>query len=155
LIEILGIEHNVLNDAPFIGAVIIAKQCFHNCPNCLNEHLKKQKPIKRNAISIIGEVLDNQLNEGVILGGLEWTYDPDGLRDLVYTAIKQNLKVMIYTYMNEDQFKQQFNDIYQLPIWIKFGEYKEELKTYDNVQFGVRLASTNQYIKFLGEINQT
>jgi pyruvate-formate lyase-activating enzyme len=153
LVAILGIEHNVLSDAPFIGAVIIAKECLHNCTNCINEHLKKKKPIKRNALSIIGEVLDNQLNEGIILAGLEWTYDPDGLRELVNVAIEQNLQVMIYTYMEEEQFKQQFNDIYQLPIWIKFGEYKEELKTYDNVQFGVRLASSNQYIKFLGKNN--
>lgn len=154
MVEILGIEHNILSDAPFIGAIIIAKECRHNCKNCINEHLKKQKPIKMDITSIMQEVCNNKLNEGIILAGLEWTYDPDGLRALVYTALEQNLKIMIYTYMTENEFRQQFDDIYQLPVWIKFGEYQEELKTYDNVCFGVRLASSNQYIKFLGKNNQ-
>jgi hypothetical protein len=36
-----------------------------------------------------------------------------------------------------------------LPIYVKFGEYKEELKTENNFHFGVKLATRNQYIRFL------
>jgi hypothetical protein len=154
LIEILGIEHNVLSDAPFIGATVIAKECKRNCINCINQHLKGLKTISRIYFDIIKEVKENKLNEGIIFGGLEWTYDPIGLRCLVHEALFNQLNVMIYTYMNEDEFKDKFFDLYQLPIWIKFGCYEKELKTNDNVQFGIKLASSNQYIKFLGNNNQ-
>ena len=43
MIKYKGIVHNVLNDAPFIGAILIAPTCTMGCINCINEHLKSNK----------------------------------------------------------------------------------------------------------------
>ena len=56
-----GIRHNILNDAPFIGALIIANQCSMPCKDCLNEHLKDNKyTIQDSAVNIIKQVKDKK-----------------------------------------------------------------------------------------------
>ncbi len=105
-----GIVHNIFNDAPFIGALIIANDCRMPCPDCLNEHLKAAEyTVENSAEEIISMVKSNGLNEGVILSGLEWTEQPKDLVVLSQEALKRDLEVIVYTHHEKP-------DYYHTPI---------------------------------------
>jgi hypothetical protein len=143
-----GIKHNILNDAPFIGALIIANSCKMECKDCINEHLKNDNYIIQEYPSaIIEQVLSNRLNSGIILSGLEWSEQKDDLINIVHIALDNNLKVMIYTHHNEDTFFTIVPGLKKLPIYVKFGFYNNKLIVDDNIQYGIKLATSNQYIK--------
>ena len=66
--KIKGFEHERNQDAPFIGCLIIAYNCFNNCKHCFNQHLKNKPSIEMSAEEIINEVKKNPFNKGIILG---------------------------------------------------------------------------------------
>ena len=142
-----------MQDAPFIGALIIAPYCFQGCEDCQNKHLidNHEDYIQRDtAQDIINEVVDNELNEGIILGGLEWTYSYLGMKALVKCALRNNLKVFIYTYLDEESFTKKFGELLEDikgKLYIKFGKYDKKQKIKGKKQFGVKLPTSNQYIK--------
>ncbi len=151
MIKYKGIIHNVLNDAPFIGALIIASTCEKNCKNCINQHLKTNSILyKDTAKEIIKKVKSNGLNKGIILSGLEWSESRDSMVNLTKEALANKLKVIIYTHLEEENFMKKAPELKGLPIYVKYGEYNENLKTENNIHFGVKLATSNQYIKFYG-----
>jgi MoaA/NifB/PqqE/SkfB family radical SAM enzyme len=147
IIRIKGIFHERTEDAPFTGALICAVNCNNNCKNCFNQYLKSEPIIEIEDKKIIKEVLSNPFNKGIIFGGLEWSLQLDELLQLIKLAKENNLEVMIYTGLPEEIFKSKFSEIYSIPnIYIKTGRYEEKYKCSDNVQHGVRLASSNQKI---------
>lgn len=135
------IEHDVLSDAPFVGARITGISCNKHCPGCFNQHLLNMPFKEDSAQNIIKEILKNPFNEGVIFGGLEWTEQPKELEELIEESLKNNLKVIVYTNNTEEEY---FEKIKKYPIYVKFGEFKENSKSV--VYFGVTLASENQKI---------
>jgi len=146
-----GIVHNILNDAPFIGGLVIANQCEKNCPGCFNQELRNDAYTMENSCKhIVSHVKSNGLNEGIILSGLEWSERPDDLSDLVEEALRESLEVMIYTYHDEGAFFDILPDLKKKPVHIKFGHYDENLMTANHYSMGVKLASSNQYIKYFG-----
>ena len=148
MINIKLIEHERFEDAPFIGALICAVDCNINCTGCFNQHLKQLSNIKKDSNDIINEVLSNKFNKGIILSGLEWSLQKDEMLELVNLALKNNLKVIIYTGLNEDIFKNICKEVYEIKnIYIKFGNYNKTSSSY--VSENVKLASKNQYIKKL------
>jgi hypothetical protein len=98
---------------------------------------------------IIDKVKSNGLNRGIILSGLEWSESLESMIKLTEEALKNNLEVIIYTHLKEENFMKKAPELKGLPIYVKFGEYNQNLKTEDNVHFGVKLATSNQYIRFL------
>lgn len=104
-----------------------------------------------SAQNIITDVTSNPFNKGIILGGLEWTQQPYEMKELIYEALDNNLSVMLFTGMEETEFKTVFVDVYNLPILIKFSRYQKELHSDTHFSQGVKLASTNQYINTLRE----
>lgn len=147
LVQYRGVVHNVVNDAPFVGAIVIAPECHRGCKDCFNQHLKKKPLLEATAGKIVDAVLENPFDQGIILAGLEWTYSPDALHALIWTALNKGLQVMLYTSMEEEQFKKAFPHLCDMPIWVKFGKYDSDKKTKTHVQYGVSLASSNQYIR--------
>lgn len=150
-----GIDHEVLSDSPFIGALIKASSCKRGCKGCINEHLKKLIPKENNEEEIIQEVKSNKLNCGIILGGLEWSESPNETLSLVLEAFKNNLDVMIYTHNLEKEYIKKV-DLKKMiseskknnkKFYVKYGEFLKNKKVDDNIQFGVKLATSNQYIK--------
>lgn len=151
MIKYKGIVHNILNDAPFIGALLIAPSCKKGCPDCINEHLKNNGIIyEETATEIIKKVKSNGLNRGIILSGLEWSESGNSMEKLIDESLKEDLKVILYTHNNEETFTNKFPNIIKKKIYIKFGEYDECKKTPNNMSHGVRLATSNQYIKYYG-----
>ncbi|WNO30030.1 hypothetical protein [Oceanotoga phage vB_OteS-UFV02] len=145
MIRYKTIEHNVIGDAPFIGARISSINCPFNCPGCFNQHLKKIPTKKLSGEQIIKLVKFNIFNQGLILAGLEWTDQPLEMYALIEEALHEGLEVILYTHHSEEEFKNKFR-LY--PIYIKFGAYDQENKNIGNKKsLGVTLASNNQYIK--------
>lgn len=147
IIKIKGIVHERVEDAPFMGALICAVDCKFNCKGCFNQHLKNLPTIEMDSEEILDEVIKNPFNEGIILAGLEWSLQPNQLRELVNSAINKELKVIIYSGLNEEEFKLKFPDLYSLKnIYFKFGRYEEDLKVENNIHYDVKLATSNQKI---------
>lgn len=143
------IEDERKAEAPFIGALLSAISCPYNCKGCFNQELKTLPTRKATAAEIIEQVMSNPFNQGIILGGLEWTAQPNELRELISAAIIMQIPIMLYTHMTEEEFIVHFPELVHSQLWVKFGAYEEALRTETNVQYGVKLASSNQYIKQL------
>lgn len=149
LVSYKGIIHERAEDAPFMGALIIATSCSNRCRGCFNQHLKDAETYLRYADEIIKEVKQNPFNDGIILGGLEWSEQPDDMIALVSCAAAAGLKVMVYTGLAEEEFYRRVPSHYLHNCYIKFGKYDEKHLSDNHTSFGVKLASTNQYIVHL------
>lgn len=141
------IEPERFEDAPFVGALICAIGCPIGCPNCFNQHLKDLPIQTSSAQALIEQVQQNPFHEGIILGGLEWSAQPEELISLVETALAAELKVMIYTGLSLELFLNKVPQIRNLlgEIYIKYGSFHPEQPGYHS-RFGVHLASGNQKI---------
>lgn len=149
LVSYKGIVHERAEDAPFMGALIIATSCSNRCRGCFNQHLKDAETYLRYADEVIEEVKQNPFNDGIILGGLEWSEQPDDMIALVSCAAAAGLKVMVYTGLTEEEFYHLVPSHYLHNCYIKFGKYDEKHLSDNHTSFGVKLASTNQYIVHL------
>lgn len=149
LVSYKGIIHERAEDAPFMGALIIATSCSNDCRGCFNQHLKDAATHLRYADEVIKEVKQNPFNDGIILGGLEWSEQPDDAIALISCAAATGLEVMIYTGLTEEEFYRRIPRHYLHNCYIKFGKYDEKCLSDTYTSFGVKLASTNQYIVHL------
>ena len=142
-----GIIHERAEDAPFMGALIIASSCHNNCPDCFNQHLKNKEVYCSTAADIIKEVRHNPFNKGIILAGLEWSEDPDGAVDIIREAKKHALEVILYTGLGERALYRRIPKLVLNGCYIKFGGYDSTEASDSYYSCGVKLASTNQYIR--------
>ena len=149
LVSYKGIIHERAEDAPFMGALIVATSCSNGCRGCFNQHLKNAETHIRYADEIIKEVKQNPFNDGIILGGLEWSEQPDDMIALISCATAAGLEVMIYTGLTEEDFYRRVPRRCLPNCYIKFGRYDEKCLSDSHTSFGVKLASTNQYIVHL------
>lgn len=145
MIRYKSITHERSEDAPFMGALISSVMCHLGCKGCFNQHLKELPTKEDMAKDIIATVKANPFNQGIILGGLEWSEQPREMKQLIECALSEKLQVALYTGLDEAHFKEIFPDVYKMPIYIKFGKYDEEKQTKTNIQNGVKLATSNQY----------
>jgi hypothetical protein len=101
-------------------------------------------------IEILDSVVNDTFSEGIILGGLEWTEQPDELIYLIDGALERNLKVILYTYLPDQtslyEKVPEMRKYLGTGIYVKFGKYDEKRLVPDNIQYGIPLASSNQYI---------
>jgi len=149
MIRYKNIEHERVEDAPFMGALINSIDCHINCKDCFNQHLKTYPTIIKEAQDIINEVKSNLFNQGIIFGGLEWSEQPEEMLELITVALRNNLKVMIYSGLNYSTFINKFPMLNTLDIVLKCGCFKSELATENNIQYGIKLATSNQQIKHI------
>lgn len=145
-IQYKRIEHERTEDAPFIGALVCSITCNLSCEGCFHQYLKKELTKEIECDDLIKEIKNNPFNRGIILAGLEWTLQPKELRELIVAAKDAQLEIILYTGLTEEKFKEEFEDLLNLPIYIKFGEYNKELSTIKDKVTGILLASNNQKI---------
>lgn len=150
-IAIKGIYHERTEDAPFIGALVCATSCNFNCLGCINEPLKYSASYYMYDYDIIKEIKTNPFNQGIVLGGLEWSLQIEEMKQLVNLAIKKQLQVMIYTGLDEYDFLKICPNIKNIKCYVKYGRYLEKLSVNDYRNYGVKLASSNQKIIKYGE----
>lgn len=132
-----------------MGALIIAEKCSNNCQGCFNQHLKDGKVFTRPVYDIIQEVGKDVFNEGIILGGLEWSEAPDDTIALIEWAKMADLQVMLYTGLTEEGLYSRIPKEYLKGCYVKFGRYDKTSVSRTHTSYGVQLASTNQYIKYI------
>lgn len=149
IVHYRGIFSERTEDAPFIGALIVAEKCSNNCQGCFNQHLKNSTVYSKLASDIIEEVKSNPFNDGIILGGLEWSENPEDTKVLIRLARAVELQIMLYTGLAEEELYTRIPKDALHNCYVKFGRY-DKTKLSDNyTSFGVKLASTNQYIKYI------
>jgi hypothetical protein len=146
-----GIEHGVFTDAPFVGARICAMGCRKHCPGCFNQHLVGQPCITVDVVELIKEIKDNPMNQGIILGGLEWTEQSREMQLIVFEAEKQGLQVIIYTHMDICSFLCNFPILKGHDILVKCGEYRKDSIGFWDVKYDVYIASRNQAVYNLAQ----
>lgn len=149
LIRYRGIIHERAEDAPFMGALIIAEKCSNNCQGCFNQHLKEGKVFTRPVYDIIQEVSKDVFNEGIILGGLEWSEAPEDAMTLIEWAKMAEMQVMLYTGLTEGALYSRIPKEALKDCYVKFGRYDKTSVSRTYTSYGVQLASTNQYIKYI------
>ncbi len=147
-IKFKGIVHERYEDAPFLGALLIANSCDFGCEDCFNKHLDDNHTIISNPIEIIDEVKKNVFNDGIILAGLEWGKQPEELKAIIKEAKRRDLKVIVYTGFTEEAFLMKVTEECLKGCYVKYGKF-DNTKLVDNYKmFGVKLSSSNQYIKW-------
>lgn len=139
------IEHERVEDAPFVGALISACDCKFNCKNCFNQHIKELPTISDTPQNIIREIKANAFNKGIIFAGLEWTLQIEECLILAKLAKQNGLQTMLYT-GSDNKLELNLLKSCDKFDYIKVGRYVEELKTANHIEYGVVLASSNQHI---------
>ena len=147
LIHYKGIIHERAEDAPFMGALIIATSCSNGCKDCFNQYLKTAKTYVNTADGIITEVKQNAFNDGIILGGLERSEQPEEAIELIRCATANGLAVMLYTGLTEEGLYHRIPREDLVGCLVKFGAYDNTCLSDNYSSLGVKLASTNQYVK--------
>lgn len=135
------IEHERVEDAPFVGALISAINCNFNCPNCFNQKVKDLPTIEKSAKEIVEEIKSNPFNQGIIFGGLEWSLQISEAIELAKEAERQILQTFLYS--GSDNFNKEYLQYFD---YVKIGRYDENLTTDNNIQYGIKLATSNQII---------
>ena len=149
LIEHRGILHERTEDAPFMGALIIATECNNRCRECFNQHLRDTETYLCYASDIISQVKSNPFNEGIILSGLEWSEHADDAIALISCAKEAGLHVMLYSGLDENQLLKRIPEIYLSGCYIKVGKYDNQQAVQNYKSCGVSLASSNQYVRLV------
>lgn len=150
MIHYKAIEHERCEDAPFVGALISACDCKFNCSNCFNQGVKKLPTQIKSCDEIIAEVKANKFNHGIIFAGLEWTLQLKECVELAKVAKNNGLFTMLYTGNSGCGVISYTLERLNCFDYIKYGQYIEELKTANHIEYGVVLASSNQHIKKRG-----
>lgn len=154
LIEYRGIIAERTEDCPDgeYGALVVAKDCHRNCKGCFNQHLRGAEVLIDTEQHIVDVICSNPLHQWCIFGGLEWSEDPTGLEALATEALRRGLKVIIYTGCDPFEFQEKLGKetICKLKgCYVKFGSYDETKLDNAGVSFGVKMASSNQFISML------
>lgn len=148
LIRYKCLLHERTEDAPFIGALLAGIDCNIGCPECFNQGIRDAETLEIEMVDLVKRVTKNPFNKGIILGGLEWTCQKADLLAIVDMCTATGLDLMIYTGHTEEEFfnivpRSRFHHCY-----IKFGKYDLAHKSNNYHSYGVKLASSNQYIKW-------
>lgn len=140
------------------SVVIFYSSCPHHCKGCQNPSTWKDKDVGELITdsvkeSILKHIKDNDhIYDALVLSGGDPLCDDNILNALKisreFKELFPNKELWIYTGYEFSKIK---NDITRLCIlkycdYIKCGAYKEELKTTDNIQYDIRLATSNQKI---------
>ena len=128
---------------------IYVSGCYGNCKGCHNIELKDfnigEKINDETLNNILKKINRNSdmINNIWILGGEPLDNDLDELIELINKLKIANKKIWIFTRYELSHIS---HKIIEICDYIKTGAYLEELKTEKNIQYGIKLATSNQYI---------
>jgi anaerobic ribonucleoside-triphosphate reductase activating protein len=142
--NIVSTQYNLQNKT----LEIYLSGCYGDCYNCHNPELKDfniGNYYSDELPKIIQKIyeFDSLIDNIWILGGEPLDQDILKLNDLLNYLTQTNKKIWLWT-------RYELNEIPELVKrycnYIKCGKYIKKLKTDNNIQFGVKLASSNQRI---------
>lgn len=128
---------------------IYVSGCKGNCKGCHNPELKDYGIGQPLTYKLIQNMLDKikefgNLVENIwVLGGEPLDQNLNELEELLKELSKANKPIWLFTRFDITEIP---DSIKKYCDYIKCGPYIEELKTEDNVQYGVKLATSNQKI---------
>ena len=95
-----------------------------------------------NSIKDFDSLIDNIW----LLGGEPLDQNIDDLISMVYDLKETGKKVWLFTRYELSEVQKILSKRIEVFDYIKCGAYKSELTVEDNIQYGVKLATANQYI---------
>jgi len=124
-----------------ISLAINISGCQHRCKGCHSEYLWEYKGnyIKDDIQNIISEY-DGLITCVCFMGGEQNIVE---LQSLIMYVKSIGLKTCLYS--GEDDISK-LSCLFEYCNYIKCGRYIEELSTDDNIQYGIKLATSNQHI---------
>jgi organic radical activating enzyme len=151
---------NYKKPAMFIGFPTCTFKCEKECGcsgMCQNTELTTMQNIDIEYEDIVKRYLDNSLTKAIVFGGLE-PFDSLPQLDHLVKEFRKHTDddIVIYTGYTEEELKEYpyyITYLQRFPnIIIKFGRYiPNQEKHFDSI-LGVKLASSNQYAKCVGDI---
>ena len=142
--NILAIEYSLATSS----LDIYVSGCKRHCYGCQNpetwdfdqgEYYKKYREKISQYILKYNSLIKNIM----IFGGEPLNQDLKKLEDFLLFLNKNNISLWLFTSYNFDQLP---HFIFKYCDYIKCGEYLEELKTNNHIQYGIKLATSNQNI---------
>ena len=149
-----------LNNSAF---EIYLSGCKGHCSGCYNPELWNfnigmpwQKYfIHHNILKKLYET-KHMIDKIVILGGEPFDQNLNELRSLLFVLKRKTLhELWVFTSYEHEELlnlygnEPKFSLILNMINYMKYGKYVKELEVEDNIQFGYKLATSNQYIKCL------
>ena len=146
-------EHDDINSDDF-AVVIFFNHCDFNCIDCQNSKLMHDpkmyndftEEVQNNIIKLYKEDKYGEYGNLVLSGGDPYstTNRTETLKFLKkFKKELPNIKVWIYTGYTLDKVDSEYLNYVD---YIKCGQYLKKLKTNDNYQYGIKLATSNQKI---------
>ena len=89
---------------------------------------------------------DSLINNIWILGGEPLDQDLDELTYMLYDLRQLKKKIWLFTRYNLSHVQRELKDHIEAFDYIKCGAYVPELATDNNIQYGIKLATSNQRI---------
>ena len=124
-----------------ISLAINISGCPYKCRGCHSKYLWEYRG------NYISEDIDNLLNKYknyitcvCFMGGDQNIFE---LKELLKKIKRMKLKTCLYSGCDDIN---KLKDIFEYCDYIKCGRYIEELKTDDNIQYGIKLSTSNQNI---------
>ena len=147
--NIIGVQYNINQNA----IEIYFSGCIGNphCKGCFSPETWEfnQGTFYKNKIQDIAkqiEQFNDMIEKIMIFGGEPLDQNIEELTDFLKEINKYDKEMWIFTHYDFDEAKNILGDTIYLCDYIKCGAYVEELKTDDNIQYGVKLATSNQHI---------
>jgi len=119
------------------------------CDGCCNPELQSFEVGEEYSEQTINNIkkyiqdYDNLIDNIFIVGGEPLHQDIYALRHLLRESSLLNKKIWLFTRLNLEDVP---NNIKCYCDYIKIGKYDKELLTDDNIQFNIKLATSNQII---------
>lgn len=126
--------------------------CNGKCEGCYNNELKDwslkgmSKEFVLKQLSVLNSKFDKMIDKIIVVGGdpVDAWFQTKGLDELL-VKIKQTIKKPIYLFTRHS-LSNIPDELKNIVDYIKTGAYIPALSTNNNVQFGIRLATSNQKI---------
>lgn len=126
--------------------------CNGKCQGCYNSELKDwniqglTKEFTLQRLSELNSKFGKMIDKIIIVGGdpVDAWFNTDGLKELL-AGIKKNIGKPIFLFTRHS-LEDIPAELKKMVDYIKIGAYIPELATDDNIQFGIKLATSNQKI---------
>lgn len=149
--NILGVQYNINQNAleiyfsGCIGKPYHCKGCFSPETWEFNQGSPYQEVLNKDITNQVS-LFDDMIEKIMIFGGEPLDQDMEKFIDFLEQIKAFKKEIWIFTHYDFDTVKEILRDNINLCDYIKCGEYNEEYKTDNNVQYGIKLATSNQKI---------
>ena len=115
--------------------------CPHHCEGCHSQYLWEYEGdnLLNNMENIIKQY-NNYITCVCFMGGDQNMYE---LRLALKYCKRMGYKTCVYSGLNDVRY---FKSLFYLLDWIKIGKYDKSKKCDNHIEYGVKLATTNQHL---------